>query len=122
MPTLFILPKSLSELSPYELEKIVLKSQATLTIPSPVIVGEPHQFNIPNTKVAAIELIPGGRWLLAGCTDGSVWCYDLGSSSNKSPDPAGLLLASPLSSREGVFQKPSQHRILCRLHTRTFGN
>ncbi|KAJ2919445.1 hypothetical protein MD484_g1020, partial [Candolleomyces efflorescens] len=113
MPTPFILPKSLSQSSSKTIERIVLKSQAELVVPiSPVAT---HPFDIPHTSVVTIHLVPGGRWLLVGCKDGSVWYYDLDLCSSNSSDflpQAGqprLLLESPLATQQasrnlaGVF-------------------
>jgi hypothetical protein len=102
MPTPTILPKPLSECSSAEIERIVWKSQADLFIPQPLQVDKPYLLNIPNTTVANLHLVPGGRWLLAGCFDGSVWWFDLdfwSSPEAMSSDAGGpkLLLESPLS-------------------------
>ncbi|KAJ2925904.1 hypothetical protein H1R20_g11190, partial [Candolleomyces eurysporus] len=103
MPTPFILPRSLSQCSSDVIESIVLKSQAELVIPSSIVAS--HSFDIPDTSVRTIHLVPGGRWLLAGCTDGSVWYYDLDllSTDVGSSTQAGrphLLLESPLSAQQ----------------------
>ena len=102
MPVPTILPQPLSECSSAEIEKIVCGSESYLYIPDPLQVHEPYPLNIPNTKVARLHLVPGGRWLLAGCLDGSVWWLDLNHRSPLKPDPFGLggfslLLRSPLS-------------------------
>ncbi|KAJ2918073.1 hypothetical protein MD484_g2302, partial [Candolleomyces efflorescens] len=102
MPTPFILPKPLSECSSAEIERIVWTSKAGLNLPRPFMAGQPHSLEIPNTKAMRLEIIPGGRWLLAGCADGSVWYYDLDalsspkSNSMDAAPPPRLLLDSPL--------------------------
>ncbi|RXW11235.1 hypothetical protein EST38_g14620 [Candolleomyces aberdarensis] len=105
MPTPFILPKSLLECSSIDLERIVWKSQASLRIPQPLQADKPYLFKVPKTEIARLHLVPGGRWLLAGCDDGSVWWYDLDlcfSPEAKSPGAGGpnLLLQSPLPGKE----------------------
>jgi hypothetical protein len=92
---------------------MVLKSQAELAVPSSAVAT--HPFDIPNTSVVTIHLVPGGRWLLVGCRDGSVWYYDLDPSCStnvKFSPQAGrprLLLESPLATQQasknlaGVF-------------------
>ncbi|RXW13578.1 hypothetical protein EST38_g12276 [Candolleomyces aberdarensis] len=113
MPTPSNLPRSLSQCSSDVIENIVVKSQTELIIANSIVAS--HSFNIPDTSVRTIHLVPGGRWLLAGCADGSVWYYDLdllSSTNDGSSTQAGrphLLLESPLSAqqvsenRAGVF-------------------
>ena len=104
MPTPFILPKPLLDCSSETIETMVLKSQAELYVPSSALAT--YTFDIPKTSVASIHLVPGGRWLLVGCRDGSVWYYDLDlvcSTDLDSPQPAGqpgLLLRSPLTAEQ----------------------
>ncbi|RXW13576.1 hypothetical protein EST38_g12278 [Candolleomyces aberdarensis] len=111
MPTPLILPRSLSQCSSDVIENIVLKSQTELVIPSSIVAS--HSFNIPDTSVTTIHLVPGGRWLLAGCTDGSVWYYDLDLSSSTnvgSSTQAGrphLLLETPLSAQQASENQAS---------------
>jgi hypothetical protein len=75
------------------------------------MAGEPHSLDIPNARAIELEIVPGGRWLLAGCADGSVWCYDLDalsspeSSSFNAPPPPRLLLEPPLP--EGTHARVS---------------
>ncbi|KAJ2919398.1 hypothetical protein MD484_g1024, partial [Candolleomyces efflorescens] len=82
---------------------MVLKSQAELYVPSSALAT--YAFDIPKTSVASMHLVPGGRWLLVGCRDGSVWYYDLDMAcftdmdSPQSRQPR-LLLKSPLATEQ----------------------
>jgi hypothetical protein len=109
MPTPFILPKPLSECSSAEIERVVWTSQAGLIMPRSFMAGQPHSLDIPNTRAIELEIIPGGRWLLAGCADGTVWSYDLdalsspeSNSSNEARSPR-LLLEPPVP--EGTHKR-----------------
>ncbi len=46
-----------------------------------------------------LELVPGGRWLLVGYLDGSVWCYDLDLKELER-----VLLVPPSNTIQGVFE------------------
>ncbi|KAJ2918123.1 hypothetical protein MD484_g2297, partial [Candolleomyces efflorescens] len=98
MPTPFILPKPLSECSSVEIERMVWTSQASLKMPRAFMAGQAYSLDIPNTRATELEIVPGGRWLLAGCADGSVWSYDLDTLSSDTPSEArpALLLEPPL--------------------------
>lgn len=53
----------------------------------------------PRTRATFLKLVPGARWLLMGCSNGSVCCYDLDSEDLKR-----ALLIPPSSTVERTFE------------------
>ncbi|KAF5335066.1 hypothetical protein D9611_010830 [Ephemerocybe angulata] len=92
-PRPFFLPKSLKHCTARGLEDAIRSWQAkgpgtirTQTSAASVLWGGPSQ-----VKESSIHLLPGGRWMIVGCRDGSVWYLDLEKLGNSGEGTPALL-------------------------------
>ncbi|RXW24336.1 hypothetical protein EST38_g1521 [Candolleomyces aberdarensis] len=94
LPKPFFLPKPLQECSSKLIEQSLANWEAEWapTIPTTEHVFHASPDPIGKRQLVATCLLPGGRWLLAGYRDGSVWYFDLDA---KDTICSTLLIESP---------------------------
>ncbi|KAF6755476.1 hypothetical protein DFP72DRAFT_965060, partial [Ephemerocybe angulata] len=108
LPRPFFLPKPLQECSSLDIENSIRRWEADWTPKSPLqttrrpVVKElEEEANMP--RCLSICMVPGGQFVLAGLTDGSVWSFDISDDwTSTSSVEAKLLIPSSFPPSEGT--------------------
>ncbi|KAF6754766.1 hypothetical protein DFP72DRAFT_898703 [Ephemerocybe angulata] len=98
LPRPFFLPKPIKECSAEEIEYSLRRWHSEWPpagvmhqVKRSIVNGPPKSYAHPHSMVVT----PGGRWVLTGYADGSVWCFDLSDNLASTADVEPFLLLSP---------------------------
>ncbi|KAJ3527793.1 hypothetical protein NMY22_g9651 [Coprinellus aureogranulatus] len=108
LPRPFFLPKCLRDCSARDLEQRLRQWGGALPCSDPLryksrTLSEESP-KLPSGSIFSSTILPGGRYIIAGCGDGSVWYYDLwagGDPSTTTEVTLSCLIPSPYLNSSG---------------------
>lgn len=103
LPRPFFLPKPLAECSAQDLENELRRWEVGWVPQDPLPSSKRRVIASTlggrHAKMSTVFLLPGGRWLISGYADGSLWCFDLSGHPKERILPMPLL-PSPFAGTE----------------------